>query len=60
MAQVECNGRISEQDDELPSHVRGGNSLASQVTAKGRPCTVQIHHAMEAYWESGGIAPLIL
>jgi hypothetical protein len=30
------------------------------LKTKSCPCALNKHHAMKAYWESGGITPLIL
>jgi hypothetical protein len=35
----------------------GGGKVNVKVKV---PCALNEHHAMEAYWGSGGIAPLIL
>jgi hypothetical protein len=38
------------------------SSLPIGAKSKGKscPCALTEHHAMEAYWGNGGIAPLIL
>jgi hypothetical protein len=37
-----------------------GNELSVSVEGKVVPVFLTEHHAMKAYWGSGGIAPLIL
>jgi hypothetical protein len=40
--------------------MRIDNKSFEKVKEKSRPCDITEHHAMKAYWGSGGMAPFIL
>jgi hypothetical protein len=51
---------LSEQEEGIPEKDLLTLLQTVKVKVKLSLCFLTEHHTMKAYWESGGIAPLIL